>query len=95
MLVTGDCGAVGHHRRRALGDGDAPIPGLYCVGEAAGFGGGNANGNRSLEGTFLPGCIMTAKAAEMLGLSRQGLYAKMRRYGIGDLDAPDGVADSV
>lgn len=29
-----------------------------------------------------------AAAAEMLGLSRQGLYAKMRRYGIGDLDAP-------
>ncbi|MFY9292582.1 MAG: transcriptional regulator PpsR [Methylorubrum rhodinum] len=30
-----------------------------------------------------------ASAAEMLGLSRQGLYAKMRRYGIGDLDAGD------
>ncbi|MGT2480104.1 transcriptional regulator PpsR [Methylobacterium oryzae CBMB20] len=29
-----------------------------------------------------------ASAAEMLGLSRQGLYAKMRRYGVGDLDAP-------
>lgn len=28
-----------------------------------------------------------ASAAEMLGLSRQGLYAKMRRYGVGDLDA--------
>lgn len=28
-----------------------------------------------------------ASAAEMLGLSRQGLYAKMRRYGIGDLDS--------
>ncbi|MEA1830694.1 transcriptional regulator PpsR [Methylobacterium durans] len=28
-----------------------------------------------------------ASAAEMLGLSRQGLYAKLRRYGIGDLDA--------
>ena len=27
-----------------------------------------------------------ASAAEMLGLSRQGLYAKMRRYGIGDLE---------
>lgn len=26
-----------------------------------------------------------ASAAEMLGLSRQGLYAKLRRYGIGDL----------
>jgi hypothetical protein len=40
-----------------------PIPGLYCVGEAAGFGGGGANGKRSLEGTFLPGCILTARAA--------------------------------
>ena len=30
-----------------------------------------------------------ASAAEMLGLSRQGLYAKMRRYGVGDLDASD------
>ena len=30
-----------------------------------------------------------ASAAEMLGLSRQGLYAKMRRYGVGDLDAPE------
>ena len=42
--------------------GDA-IPGLYCVGEAAGFGGGGASGKRSLEGTFLPGCILTARAA--------------------------------
>lgn len=43
-------------------DGDA-VPGLYCVGEAAGFGGGGASGKRSLEGTFLPGCILTARAA--------------------------------
>ena len=42
---------------------DAPIAGLYCVGEAAGFGGGGSNGKRSLEGTFLPGCILTAHAA--------------------------------
>lgn len=40
-----------------------PIEGLYCVGEAAGFGGGGASGKRSLEGTFLPGCILTARAA--------------------------------
>jgi predicted oxidoreductase len=40
-----------------------PIQGLYSVGEAAGFGGGGANGKRSLEGTFLPGCILTARAA--------------------------------
>jgi transcriptional regulator PpsR len=31
-----------------------------------------------------------ASAAEILGLSRQSLYAKLRRYGLGDLaDAPD------
>jgi transcriptional regulator PpsR len=27
-----------------------------------------------------------ASAAQMLGLSRQSLYAKLRRYGLGDLD---------
>jgi DNA-binding NtrC family response regulator len=27
-----------------------------------------------------------ASAAEMLGLSRQSLYLKLRRYGLGDLD---------
>jgi predicted oxidoreductase len=39
------------------------IPGLYAIGEAAGFGGGGACGRRSLEGTFLSGCILTARAA--------------------------------
>ncbi len=48
---------------RVLDANDQPIDGLYCVGEAAGFGGGGANGKRSLEGTFLPGCILTARAA--------------------------------
>jgi transcriptional regulator PpsR len=33
-----------------------------------------------------------ASAAEMLGLSRQSLYVKLRRYGLGDLDSSD--ADS-
>ncbi len=40
-----------------------PIEGLYAVGEAAGFGGGGASGKRSLEGTFLSGCILTARQA--------------------------------
>lgn len=48
---------------RVLGVDGAPIPGLWCVGEAAGFGGGGAHGRRSLEGTFLPACILTARAA--------------------------------
>lgn len=48
---------------RVLDAAGAPISGLYAVGEAAGFGGGGASGKRSLEGTFLPGCILTARAA--------------------------------
>lgn len=48
---------------RVLNAQNNPIAGLYCVGEAAGFGGGNSNGIRSLEGTFLPSCILTARAA--------------------------------
>lgn len=48
---------------RVLDDKDAPIPGLYAAGEAAGFGGGGSHGQRALEGSFLPGCILTARAA--------------------------------
>jgi len=40
-----------------------PIPGLYAVGEAAGFGGGGVHGRRSLEGTFLGGCVFTGRLA--------------------------------
>jgi len=40
-----------------------PMPGLFAVGEAAGFGGGGASGKRSLEGTFLSGCILTGRKA--------------------------------
>lgn len=40
-----------------------PIPNLYAIGEAAGFGGGGMHGRRSLEGTFLGGCLITARVA--------------------------------
>jgi hypothetical protein len=40
-----------------------PIPGVYSVGEAAGFGGGGVHGKRSLEGTFLGGCVFTGRLA--------------------------------
>jgi uncharacterized protein len=43
-------------------DGNA-IPGLYAVGEAAGFGGGGVHGQGSLEGTFLGGCVLTGRIA--------------------------------
>jgi len=46
---------------RVLRPDDTPIPGLYAVGEAAGFGGGGMHGRGSLEGTFLGGCILTAR----------------------------------
>ena len=39
------------------------IPGLYAVGEASGFGGGGMHGYRSLEGTFLGGCLFTGRTA--------------------------------
>lgn len=48
---------------RVLDTQGRPIEGLYAVGEAAGFGGGGSNGRKSLEGTFLSGCILTAHAA--------------------------------
>ncbi|MCA4753931.1 FAD-binding dehydrogenase [Mycolicibacterium fortuitum] len=43
-------------------DGTA-FAGLYAAGEAAGFGGGGVHGYRSLEGTFLGGCIFSGRAA--------------------------------
>lgn len=48
---------------RVLDRSGEPIPGLYAVGEAAGFGGGGAHGRGALEGTFLGGCIVTAQSA--------------------------------
>ena len=39
------------------------FPGLYAAGEVAGFGGGGVHGYRSLEGTFLGGCIFSGRAA--------------------------------
>jgi predicted oxidoreductase len=38
-----------------------PIPGLYAVGETAGFGGGGIHGKGSLEGTFLGSCVLTGR----------------------------------
>jgi len=44
------------------GDGQI-MPGLYAAGEAAGFGGGGMHGYRSLEGTFLGGCLFSGRNA--------------------------------
>ncbi|MGW3292374.1 FAD-binding dehydrogenase [Streptomyces xiamenensis] len=48
---------------RVLGEDGEPLPGLYAAGEAAGFGGGGMHGYRSLEGTFLGGCLFSGRAA--------------------------------
>jgi predicted oxidoreductase len=40
-----------------------PVPGLYAVGEVAGFGGGGVHGYAALEGTFLGGCIFSGRGA--------------------------------
>lgn len=56
-------GVVTDLRSRALNDSDQAVPGLYAVGESAGFGGGGSHGNRALEGTFLLASVITARRA--------------------------------
>src|SRR4051794_9857708 len=48
---------------RVLRQGGGPFPGLYAAGEVAGFGGGGMHGYRSLEGTFLGGCLFSGRTA--------------------------------
>ncbi|MFH8741563.1 FAD-binding dehydrogenase [Streptomyces albidoflavus] len=48
---------------RVLTASGEPLPGVYAAGEAAGFGGGGVHGYRSLEGTFLGGCLFSGRTA--------------------------------
>ncbi|MGY1607050.1 MULTISPECIES: FAD-binding dehydrogenase [unclassified Geodermatophilus] len=48
---------------RVLRAGGEVFPGLYAAGEVAGFGGGGVHGYRSLEGTFLGGCLFSGRVA--------------------------------
>ncbi|MEV5014465.1 FAD-binding dehydrogenase [Streptomyces sp. NPDC053780] len=48
---------------RVLNASGDPVPGLYAAGEVAGFGGGGVHGYRSLEGTFLGGCLFSGREA--------------------------------
>ncbi len=50
---------------KVLDNAGQPIPGLYAVGEAAGFGGGGLHGKGALEGAFLGACVLTGKRAAM------------------------------
>ncbi|WP_223273952.1 FAD-binding dehydrogenase [Nocardia cerradoensis] len=46
---------------RVLNAQGEPVHGLYAAGEVAGFGGGGVHGYRSLEGTFLGGCLFSGR----------------------------------
>ncbi|ADB30023.1 fumarate reductase/succinate dehydrogenase flavoprotein domain protein [Kribbella flavida DSM 17836] len=48
---------------RVLRTDGTPLPGVYAAGEVAGFGGGGLHGYRSLEGTFLGGCLFSGRTA--------------------------------
>jgi predicted oxidoreductase len=48
---------------RVLRADGTPLPGVYAAGEVAGFGGGGIHGYRSLEGTFVGGCLFTGRTA--------------------------------
>ncbi|MCG6492987.1 FAD-binding dehydrogenase [Kitasatospora sp. A2-31] len=48
---------------RVLRPGGEVLEGVYAAGEAAGFGGGGVHGYRSLEGTFLGGCLFSGRTA--------------------------------
>ena len=57
------CRVLREPTSRPEGAASEAIPGLFAVGEAAGFGGGGVHGKRSLEGTFLGGCVFTGRLA--------------------------------
>ena len=48
---------------RVLRPGGEPLAGVYAAGEASGFGGGGMHGYRSLEGSFLGGCLFSGRVA--------------------------------
>ncbi len=48
---------------RVLRPGGRPMAGVYAAGEASGFGGGGMHGYRSLEGSFLGGCLFSGRIA--------------------------------
>jgi len=50
-------------RSRVLDGKGQEIPGLWAVGEAAGFGGGGIHGRGALEGTFLATSVLSARIA--------------------------------
>jgi predicted oxidoreductase len=64
---------------RVLRPDGEPIRGLYAVGEAAGFGGGGMHGKRSLEGTFLGGCVFSGRLAARAIAAHQPAVSELFR----------------
>jgi predicted oxidoreductase len=54
---------IGRVARGGNTTGTSPVPGLFAAGEVAGFGGGGMHGYRSLEGSFLGGCLFSGRQA--------------------------------
>ena len=67
-----------------------PVPGLYAAGEAAGFGGGGMHGYRSLEGTFLGGCLFSGRIAGRAAAAAVALSAGIPQDEIQQQSFPNG-----
>ena len=65
---------------RVFGSEGQIMPGLYAAGEAAGFGGGGMHGYRSLEGTFLGGCLFSGTECRTGGGEGGGIGANDLRF---------------
>src|SRR5690242_21427142 len=59
--------------RSGRGPEHQPVPGLFAAGEVAGFGGGGMHGYRSLEGSFLGGCLFRDRKSTRLNSSHMSI----------------------
>ena len=72
------------------------VPGLYAAGEVAGFGGGGMHGYRSLEGSFLGGCLFSGRqAGRAAARATAGLAAWRRPQPQSGEQAPKQLIDGV
>jgi predicted oxidoreductase len=79
---------------RVLRPDGRPIEGLYAAGEAAGFGGGGLHGKRSLEGTFLGGCVFSGRIAAqtIAGVESPLAHPDGPAYGLSPMSSNGGSA---
>jgi predicted oxidoreductase len=79
---------------RVLRSDGSAFEGLFAAGEAAGFGGGNLHGKRSLEGTFLGGCVFSGRIAAqtIAGAEQPPVRPARPAYGGGEASPNGGSA---